>query len=399
MEKQETKKGRPRKETKETTSTIDQEMLLKLIQEQKEAIDQLKNELSDKSKPQSVTIAAPEPAVTVEDIKNISGYDLSAIKDLNLPKRVFIKRYINQRDENLGLTAQGIAMVDGQGGQAGFKESMGYLTIAGKNYYLNGFEDHCFNIKSIKNPEQREAAKKEAQKIKKILENILGVDLSSTNSDFWRNINLIVRKPIYTLNLQEPYDLLIYYAILGGGFTAVAPSKEIADDSNIRYKHYLHIDSEVQKQSIGIKRLRNKAIAKLEEMYDNSEADKMFMVAKNVLPASKGFTKKDSIDRLYNDLHDYIHGVNISSNIKNTPKKFFASASRTLEDLTVNAVINDGVYYRFLKPNEDKFYYNTDTFTVVGKNPAEIIEFYKNPINSNEFEDLYLRVKEVWTNS
>jgi len=396
--------ARPKKEIEEevlentiskTEFQVNSELFMELFNQQKEAMSSLKEELSLlKSKPAPLQVAE----ISIENLKAKDyGSSLEKLKSLNLPKKVQIKQYLDKSQENMGLTAAGISVLDGVGGKGGFKEAMGYLTKAGINYYLTGFDEGSINIKSIKDSEERAAAINEVKKVKELLEDIMQVDLSSTNTSFWKNIYFEVRGGVKTLNLNEPTELLMYYGIIGGGISQVASSLEFAERSNIGFKHYLHIDNVVENKKITSKRSINKAIAKLEELYDDSNSDKLYMIAKTVLPITKGFTKKDSIDRLYNDLNDFINGVNIPRGISEPHKLFMVASEKSLEDLTVKAVITDAKYYNFLKINEDGFFYNTTTFTLVGKSIAEIVEFYKNPLNNSEFSDLVIRVHEIWS--
>lgn len=369
--------------------------ILKFIREQAEIISELKNKINQLENTEKTPVVA-DTAKAEDPLKNINISEKSKISTLKLPKKVSIKHFIDPDDENMGLRDMGMAMMDGEGGRGGFKERFGWIEKAGIKYYLTGFEEPSRNIEKFENLAEKEAYMKELQKTKEVLESIYGVDLSNRNYDFWKNLVLEVRSPIKSLNMTEPNDILIYYGILGGAIDGIAPSYETALETNKRYKHYLHIDDVVEKQKIGIKRERNRAIAMLEDLYSKGESDKLLMISKVVLPITKGFTKKDSIDRLYNDLNDYINGINVPTDKKITPSTFMRAAANDLENLTIRAVVNDAIYHKLVRQDDTKTYYNTASGTPLGKTVTDLVAFCSNEANNHEFVNLYERVNTIW---
>lgn len=406
--------GRPTKvveeikeDTVETTEAVTstknetpQNDMLAFMREQSEIMANLRDELASlkasTSEPKKV-VEKQEEILNIENIKaKTFSTNFDKLSSLNLPEKVSIKHYINQSNENMGLRDMGLAVLDGEGGQGGFKESFGYITKAGVKYFLTGFEEHCHNVTEIKNIDERRAYLKELNNVKEILEEILGVDMSSRNIDFWKEQHLTVRSPLFTLDLTNPADLILYFGILGGAISSVAASKEHAENSNRGYKHYLHVQQIEQKQKIGKRRTKNKAIAKLEELYENQSSGKLFSIAKTILPISKGYTNKDGIDLLYSDIFDFIEGINVQKNPLKGPQIFLDAVVQTQEDLTIRAVINEAMYTNIIRENEDKFFYNTDTMTTLGTDKGQVFSFLKNPVNSTELEGLYERVSNIW---
>jgi hypothetical protein len=387
-----TRGRKPKTPAKEETS-FNSEELMNMIQQQGELIKNLQSQLESNSKDKPTKISVPEPP-NEEKI-----YTLSDLKDLGLPEKVSINHFVDPIDENMGLRDMGKAVLDGAGGRGGFEESLGYKTVAGVKYYLTGLEEPSRNIEAVKDPQEKRALIKRLRQVKDILSNILGVDLSSRNYAYWSNVKpLKVRTPVYSLSMTNPDDVIMYYAILGGAIDSVAPSLEVAQNSNRLYKHYLHVDKQVEKVKIGIKRQRNKAISVLEDLYEKGETDKLLMLTKVVLPIQKGFTKKDPIDRLYNDLNDYINGINVPGSKSETPQIFMRAAEQSLEDLTRRAVINDGVYYKMLRQNQNKEYYNTDTHAILGRNISDVVAYYMDETNHQDFSNIYKRVDAIWNN-
>ncbi len=379
---------------KKTEAVVDTSAeLLAFIKSQSETINKLNERLNEQMTP------SPVAPTTIEEVKVQDYASLSDLKNLNLPKKVTVNHYIDEGDENMGLRDLNLALMDGDGGRGGFKESFGYVTKAGVKYYLTGFEEPSLNIIKIKNPEERQALLKEMDNVRTTLEKILGVDLSNRNASFWKGMNLSVRTPVRSLNMDDPKDVLVYFGILGGAISSVAPSLEAAADSNVNYKHYLHIDSKIEKAKIGISRTRNKAIAMLEELYTNGESDKLFMMSKIVLPITKGFTKKDPIDRLYNDLNSFILGENVPGPKTETPLAFISAANMELAELTKRAVVKDAIYYNLLKKDDNKTYFNTETFALVGKNMAEVVAHYLNEANDDDYINIHHRVNKYWEGS
>ncbi len=70
-----------------------------------------------------------------------------------------------------------------------------------------------------------------------------------------------------------------------------------------------------------------------------------------------------------------------------------------LAELTKRAVVKDAIYYNLLKKDDNKTYFNTETFALVGKNMAEVVAHYLNEANDDDYINIHHRVNKYWEGS
>lgn len=312
------------------------------------------------------------------------------------PKKASIRQFVNPDDENMGLTKYNLSVFSGAGGNGGFKESLGYVEKSGKRFYLTGLDEHSRNVAKISNSEKKEEVIKKLDSVRKNFEERFdGTSLKSTNNDFWQNIVLEVKSGVKELDMGNIDDQLLYYTILGGGFSQVAPSFEEARRSNYNYKFYLHVDLFEEEAKITITRIRNKAISILEEIYD-SNPGKLFYVVKNVLPISKGYNKKSPVEGLYNDLSEYIMGEVIKNGKARASLAFIEHASKDMAELKLSAIIKEALQFKYIHLDDKKQYIYAETRSIVGRNPDEVHAYFLDVANNDELASLSEKIDIIW---
>lgn len=313
-------------------------------------------------------------------------------------KRVSIRQYVNPEIPNMGLEKEGMSVFFGENGSGGLKEWLGYRQVGNQRIYLTGLDSTSNNITSIADPELRDATLKQVTEVKDFLEKDAnyGVNqLNPNNGDFWKEIALEIRTPILELDLSDPKYLLLYFGIKGGGFGEVAPSYDYARTAVKVYKFYLHEDAEVMSIKTEITKLRNRAKGKLQMLLDE-DPNKMFYIAKCVLPITKGYRASTVNDIIYEDLNDYIEGTTVKTNLKQTPSKFLAYVEKDKADVLHEAIVKEALHQHFISKTSENVYINNYTTEEYGKNEEDIIAYLKNPLHSDELIQLTERVNKAW---
>lgn len=314
---------------------------------------------------------------------------------LDLAKKVSIRQYVDPEVFNMGMEKYNMSVFSGENGSGGIYESLGYKEIGNKKIYLTGLDPHADSVRRLPDDE-REQKELEIRAVLDHLERVHDAEtLSSQNSDFWSTHSLELKKPTFDLNLKDDRDLIIYYNILGGGYSEIAPSFQIAKESNKIYKFYLHVDAEVSDIKTEITKLRNKSRAILEEL-DDEDFETMFKLAKLLLPIEKGLTRKTAKSLIYSELDAFINGDYSQNAKKEAPKKFLEYARKDKATLNMEAIVREALYHRIIEQNKEQMFWNAGTQVTYGRNENEIIAFLNNPINNDELLIIMDKVTKYW---
>lgn len=314
---------------------------------------------------------------------------------LDLKRKVSIRQYVDPDVFNLGMEKYNMSVWSGETGSGGHKEWLGCKEIGNKKVYLTGLDVNADSLKDL-DEDTREQKIEEIKSVINHLAETYGEEtLKPTNEAFWRDQFLEITTPVLELDLESTADLLIYYAIKGRGYSEVAPSYEFAKNATKIYKFYLHEDEEVAVQKTELKKLRNKAKMMLEDL-DNEDYEKLFKVAKMLLPIEKGLTRKTPKDTVYQELDNFIEGDYSKNEIKLAPKKFMEMANRDRATLNIQATVREALYQRYITKNSENLYWNSQTQVSYGRNENEIIAYLSNPINQEELKQILSRVEAYW---
>jgi len=338
----------------------------------------------------------------------MSEFTKVEVRTLNTPKKVSIKPYFDSSIENMGLENYGLALFDG----VYHEEQLACLEKNGIKRYVTGLNEFAPDVKLIRDSEEKEARIKQIREVVAELErdlaaNVIDVDdakfwdkvslLKPNNDEFWGKISLRAGNDITYLDPEtNPYDLIKLFAIEAGGFTLIAKSLEHAQTMATPPKFYLDKYEETISTKNEIKKLRNKALSKLQEMYDKN-SKKLLYVTKVISPGSPEYIYSTPNDVLYETMDDYINGLSFEKDKKRSAEEFLKISKLSMEDLKLRSMIKDATFYKHLVHKSDGFIYHNKTSTMMGRNPSDVLEYLKNPLNEEILVKLLDSVEKVWT--
>jgi hypothetical protein len=263
----------------------------------------------------------------------------------------------------------------------------------------------------IPDPELREAKIKEIRQAvsdleKELAANVIEIDdsqfwnkvklLRPDNDDFWSRITVRCgNTPLYLDPVKDPYDRIKLYAIQAGGFSIVAKSYEDARSRPNPVKFYLDKYELTATTRTGTKKIKNKALAELQKLFDKNVV-KLMYVAKIVDINSVQYKKSTPNDVLYDNMDTFINGEGSEKNPQRAAQAFLDAADLDMETLKIRAIVKDSTYYKFIALKPDGFIYHMSSNTMLGRNPSDVVEFLKNPLNEETLKDLMKRTEKYW---
>jgi len=320
---------------------------------------------------------------------------------------ISIQPYFDSKIENLGLEKYGMSLYEG----VFHEEQLALIERNGIKRYITGLNEFAPEVKLIQDKEQREAKIKEirtavAQLERELAANILDADdpefwnkvklLKHDNDEFWGKISLRCGNDKILLDpKKDPYDLIKIFAIEAGGFPMVAPSYEVARSRSVAPKFYLDKYVDTVSTKTEIKKMKNKALSILDNLF-NKNTNKLFYVAKVVDGNSAQYRKSTPNDVVYDNMDKYINGEGIETNIRRAIKSFTETAALDMETLKIKALIKDATFYKFIAMKADGFIYHVDSSVMMGRTPADCLEFLKNPLHDATLVDLTKKVEQYW---
>jgi len=329
------------------------------------------------------------------------------VPGLKVNKKVSIRPYFDPSSENMGLERYGLSLHEG----VYHTEQLACLEKNGIKRYVTGLNEFAPDIKLMSDVEEREAKIKEIRTVVASLErelaaNILDVEdekfwdkvkvLRPDNSEFWDKIELKAGNDITFLDpIKDPYDLIKLYAIDAGGFTIVAKSLVAAETMAKPPKFYLDRHEETVTSKNILRKLRNKALAELQTLYD-TDANKLLYVTKVIDAGSPQYKKSTSNDTLYEVMDNYINGLSYEKDKKRAAQTFLDLAKQNVGDLKLRAMVKDSTYFKEIQAKADGYIYHTSTATMLGRNPADVVEFLKNPLNEDVLVAIQTRIEHEW---
>jgi hypothetical protein len=319
--------------------------------------------------------------------------------------KISIRPYVSETNDNMGLQKYNMVLFEG----VFHEEQLTCLERNGIKRYVTGLNEFAPEIKTLA-PEAKEAAIKQiretvAQLEKELQGNIIDPKdkdfwnkvqlLKPNNAEFWDKIVIRVgNDPIYLKPEVDPYDLIKVKAIEAGGFSMIAPSLSEARKKG-NSKFYLDRYKETVSIKTQSKKLRNKALSELEKMF-NKNQNKLFYVCKVIDGNPTQYKKSTPNDVMYDNMDSFINGEGFEKNKKKSAELFIEVSSLNMEDLKMKAIIKDANYYKLISPKSDGFIYHLSSNTMMGKNPSEVLEFLKNPVNDGILTELSTGVEKYW---
>jgi uncharacterized coiled-coil protein SlyX len=324
----------------------------------------------------------------------------------NKKSSIAIRPFFDPMVDNMGLQKYGLSLFDG----AFHEESIACLEINGIKRYITGLNEFAPEVKSLP-LEDQEAKTTQIRAVVAELEKQLAANvidpkdeqfwnkvklLRPDNNDFWDKIKIRCgNEPLYLEPEKDPYDLIRLYAIEAGGFSIVAKSLEEARRMPTPPKFYLDKLEETASIQTEVKKLRNKALAELQKLFDKNQ-NKLMYVAKVLDPNSAQYKKSTPNDVIYDNMDKYINGELVDKDKRKTGQRFLDAANLDMESLKIRAIIKDAGYFKFISPKADGFIYHMKTGTMMGRTPTDAAEFLRNPLNEEVLIDLQKSVEKYW---
>tara|TARA_R100001463_G_scaffold55135_1_gene106496 strand:+ start:134 stop:1153 length:1020 start_codon:yes stop_codon:yes gene_type:complete len=322
-------------------------------------------------------------------------------------KTIAIKPYFNENKDNMGLEKYKMTLFDG----VWHHESIACLERNGIARYVTGLNEFAPEVKKLA-PAARKTKVKEIREAvcqleKELAANVLDPKdkdfwnkvqvLRPDNHKFWEKISLKVgNDPIYLDPVADPYDLIKLYAIEAGGFSLVAKSLEACKrDGNVRF--YLDKVKETASTRTGVSKVKNKALAALQNLYDG-DSTKLLYVAKVVDANSTQYIKGTPVDILYENMDAYINGEGVERNIKRAAESFIKVSNASMEDIKIRAMIKDAMAYNIMSTKSDGYIYDKYSGQKLGARPIEVLEFLKSPKNDETLQRYIEEMDELWSN-
>ena len=334
----------------------------------------------------------------------------TAVKEVNFLDKISgisIRPYIEENYQNMGLEDYGMVLFPGTSQE----EQLAAIERNGQVRYITGLDEFAPEVQNIKNPEKREAIIRKIRQVVSILEkqfksNVIDPDdpefwnkveqLKPNNEKFFSEISVRCgNEPTYLKPKEDPFDLIRFMAIEAGGFPLVAKSYEDAQAMAKAPKWYLDKEEDTVSTRTEYKKLRNKAIGVLDDLYSKNPT-KLLYVTKILETHSARYKKSTPIDVLYETLDEYIAGNS------NEPKKGAAAQAlintgqQDMETLKLRAIVKDASFYKFITLKPDGMLYHTKKNNMLGRNISDVVEFLKNPMNEDVLADLLSEVEEYW---
>jgi hypothetical protein len=324
----------------------------------------------------------------------------------NKKSSIAIKPFFDNGISNMGLEKYGLSLFDG----AFHEEQLACLEMNGIKRYVTGLNEFAPEIKRMDADESTAKIKQirmvVAQLEKELAANVIDPNdeqfwnkvklLRPDNDDFWGRIKIACgNEPVFLEPDKDPYDLVKLYAIEAGGFSIVAKSYEEARTMAVPPKFYLDKLEDTVSTKTEVKKLRNKALAELQKMFDKN-TNKLLYVAKVVDVNSAQYKKSTPNDVLYDNMDKYINGESVDTNKRKTAEKFLEIALLDMETLKLRAMVKDASYYKIIAARADGFIYHMQSGTMIGKNSSDVVEYLKNPLNEQLLVDIQSQVEKYW---
>jgi len=319
---------------------------------------------------------------------------------------VTIRPFVDNINENMGLEKYNMVLFEG----IFHEEQIICLENNGIKRYVTELNEFAPEIKNLPE-EEKDALVKDirntvAQLEKELIANVIDPKdpdfwnkvklLRPDNDEFWSKIALrCSNEPVYLDAANDPYDLIKLRAIEHGGFSIIAKSLQHARTEAPRYKFYLDKFEETASIKTELKKLKNKAFAELQKMFDKN-TNKLFYVCKVVDPNSTQYKKSTPLDVLYDNMDKYISGESVETNKRQTAQKFLDICLLDMETLKLRAVIKDANFYKLIATRGDGNIYHMKSGSMLGKNPSDILLYLKNPLNEEILLDVITNTEKYW---
>jgi hypothetical protein len=222
--------------------------------------------------------------------------------------------------------------------------------------------------------------------------------LKADNVQFWSSSDIrleLNNEPLVLEPAKNSLDLLKYMAVKAGGFPEIAKNLDEARSRAKAPRFYLDELEETASIKTEVSKLRNQAGAELQKLYEKN-VTKLFYVLKVIDANSPQYKKFTPVDVLYENADKYINGETVDKDKRKTAKHFVEVAGLDMETLKLRAAVKDATFYKLIALKGDGMIYEMESGVAMGKNPTQVVEFLKNPLNEEVLKRVVFRVEQFW---
>ncbi len=321
---------------------------------------------------------------------------------------IAIKPYLTGTP-NMGLELYDLVIHPG----ATQSENITCIEKNGVKRYLTGLDEYAPEVRAIKDDNLRKARIKDIRETVIYLEEILEsnttlkVDdedfwskvklLKPNNSEFWDKIEIKCGNEDIRLNPKvDAFDLIKIKAIEAGGFTLVAKSFDDAKAANKPPMFYLDRQIDTVRTKTEGKKLRNKALGLLDEVYAKDRAKFMY-ICKLTDAHSHQYKLSTPLDVMYDNMDNFINGLGVEKKPVKAAELFIKNATAyDMQTLKLKALCKDATFFKNIHLKGDGMFYHMNTNTLLGRNLDEVVEFFANPVNEDILDSLLGEIEKMW---
>jgi hypothetical protein len=321
--------------------------------------------------------------------------------------KINIKPFVDKSKENMGLENYGMAIFPG----THHEEEIAAINRNGVVRYITGLDEFAPEVQNIKDTEQKEAVIYNIRSVVTYLEKMLATNvLDLMDKDFWNKVKLLrpdnlefwktitircSNDSVFLDPAKDPYDLIKIMAIEAGGFDLISKSYEDALARPQAPKFYLDKETYSISTKTNYKRLRNKALALLDEV-SNKNIKKLLYVTKVLDTNSASYKNSTPTDILYDTLDEYISGNGIEGNKSRAAEHFIEIIKLDMETLKLKALVKDASFFKEIVLKQDGMLYHTKSNTMLGRNVSDVVLYLKNPLNEDILMKLLKEIESYW---
>ena len=321
--------------------------------------------------------------------------------------KISVKPFVDPNKENMGLEDYGYALFPG----TYHEEQLAAIERNGLVRFITGLDEFAPEVQNIKDEEQKEAVIFNIRCVVAHLEKLLATNvLDVEDTNFWNKVKLLRpdnfafwgkislrcgNEPLHLEPLNDPYDLIKLMAIEAGGFDLIGKSYEDANAQAVAPKFFLDKEVHTVSNRTTYKKLRNRAIGLLDEMY-NKFPKKLFYVTKILDTDSATYKITTPLDILYDVMDEFINGYGMETNKSKAAEMFSTTAELDMETLKLKAIVKDATFFKFIQLKTDGMLYHAASSTMLGRNVSDVVLYLKNPLNEDVLVRILQEVEDFW---
>lgn len=217
--------------------------------------------------------------------------------------------------------------------------------------------------------------------------------LDFTNQSFWgtERTSLKITNTIFSnvFDDEDVDDLIFKMGVIGGGYSTIAPTLEIAERTGKKF-YLTGEDDFIEKnyeEEYGMKR---KAIGALNDLLEAKGIDALLYLTWNTVDKNNGFTKNTSKQVFEKTLMEFIEGKHVKYGKKDCAKKFYDNYvewKNNKEGVIAKAILNAAYHFGMIYTDEGIFK-TSKRLTQLASNLDDSLKILMKAEHQNEFIEI-----------